>query len=97
MRCTDEYPQLISVLRTILVLILLVLAAAVFSYLWAYALGDAMVAGHLSAPVESGPDMRPGEMEHAFIVIMSVLLLGAAFLKWSSGRQIRRIDAMNND
>jgi hypothetical protein len=98
MRCTDEYTRSSSLGRTFAVLALLILAAAFFSYLWAYALSDALVAGHLiTMPTNSGTDPRPGQMEYAFVVIMSVLLLIAGLLKWSSGRQIRRIDAMNRE
>jgi hypothetical protein len=97
MRCIDEYPRNSSLLRTVGVLALLLLAAGVFSYLWAYALGDAMVAGHLTTATESATDPRPGQMEYAFIVLMSIWLLIAGFMTWSSARQIRRIDAMNRE
>ncbi|HEY1685416.1 MAG TPA: hypothetical protein VGG19_11680 [Tepidisphaeraceae bacterium] len=93
----DENHYRYSFLFTLAVVILLLLAAGVFSYLWAYALSDALVAGHLMSPLESGTDPRPQQMQLAFEVILGVLAFITISLKWLSYRHLRRIDAMNRE
>ena len=97
MLCTDENVPASTLGKSLAVVVLLLIAAAVLSYLWAYALNDALVAGHFAMSLNSDNDPRPGQMETAFAVILSVLFLTAGLLKWTSSRQIRRIDAMNGE
>ena len=80
--------------RTMGVLFLLILAAAGVSYLWAYGVSDAMIAGNLKDLSTSDADQRPREMELVFALILGFFLAVAVGLRWISERQLRRIDAM---
>jgi hypothetical protein len=93
----DENHYRYSLLFTLAVVILLLLASGVFSYLWAYALSDALVAGHLMSPLDFETDPRPEQMKFAFEVILGVLAFIAISLKWFSYCHLRRIDAMNRE
>lgn len=94
---TDENPRQSTSIKTVGVLLLLIVAAAILSYLWAYALSDALIAGHLMTADDAGVDARPAQMREAFFVITSILTVSAGFLKWISARHLRRIDAMNRE
>jgi hypothetical protein len=83
--------------HTINVLVLLLVAAAVFSYLGAYAATNALVAANLLNPWPDGEDPRPRWMLDGFISLLTLFGAAAALLKWSSGRQLRRMDAMEED
>lgn len=80
---------------TLVVLLLLVLAAAIFSYLWAYGVDPSLVAGHLAQPRDSDVDSRPRQMLFAFSAIFGCFLFFGGILRWTSHRQLRRIDAMS--
>jgi hypothetical protein len=94
---TDENDGAASKRKTLAVLLLLLITALVLSYLWAYGLSDALAAGLLMSPVGPDSDPRPVEMAQTFGVIMALFLFGAGMLKWTSSRQLKRIDAMNRE
>jgi hypothetical protein len=83
--------------HTMNVLVLLLVAAAVFSYLGAYAATNALVAANLLNPWPAGDDPRPRWMLDGFVSLLTLFTGVATFLKWSSGRQLRRLDAMEED
>ncbi|HWB55036.1 MAG TPA: hypothetical protein VG722_12615 [Tepidisphaeraceae bacterium] len=83
--------------RTPVVLLLLLIASVVLSYLWAYAVSDALVAGHLMQASSDSADSRPAQMRQAFFVIAGTFLVIGVLVRWISARQLRRIDAMNDD
>jgi len=78
---------------TFTVLFLLVATAAVFSYLGAYALRDAMVHANLIHPA-ADHDTRPFWAIVAFTGEMVLFLCVALFMRFLSWRQFRRIDQM---
>jgi hypothetical protein len=80
--------------RAIPVVLLLTGAAAVFSYLGAYAVMNALEANGIVAPWPAEPDPRPHWMAMAFIAQMTVFITAAMALGWMSSRQFKRIDAM---
>lgn len=83
--------------KTLLVLLMLVLAAATFSYLSAYAVSDALVSADVLKPPSAGPDPRPRWMAVTFAGVMGAFLAVGLTARLASGRQLRRIDAMTDD
>jgi len=79
---------------TINVLVLLVVAAVVFSYLAAYALTNALLKAGLVDPWSPDHDPRPRWMLICFGIVMSLFLVMSALLRWSSNRQLRAMEAM---
>lgn len=80
---------------TLLVLLMLVLCAATFSYLWAYAVPDALMSADVVARWPAGSDPRPRRLGITFASVMTCFLgLGIA-ARVLSGRQLRRIDAIS--
>lgn len=94
MRISDEYVPPTARYRTPVVVTLLLVAAGVASYLWAYALSDALVAGHLMDPLDEAVDPRPHQMKTAFFVIAGTFLVIGLIVRSISARHMRRIDAM---
>jgi hypothetical protein len=83
--------------KTLVVLTLLSLAALVFSYLWAYCLTDALVSAEIRSPIGAGDDPRPRWLVTGWFVLMSVFLVAGWVLKVASARQMRSIDAMEDE
>src|SRR4051794_2341942 len=82
--------------RTVTVVGMLVAAALILSYLWAYALTNALVAAEVISRWPIGSDPRPRRMCIGFVVMMMVFTAIAGFAQWLSRRQLKRIDAMES-
>ena len=79
---------------TVTVLILLISTAAVFSYLGAYALRDALIRANMIHPAAGARDNRPFWAIAGFTAQMVLFLGIAIFMRFLSWRQFRRIDQM---
>jgi hypothetical protein len=80
--------------RTLTVVGLLIAAALIMSYLWAYAVTNALVAAEFVTRWQPGHDPRPMRMCVGFVALMCVFTVAAVFARWMSKRQLRRIDEM---
>ena len=80
--------------RTATVLALLLAAAAVFSYLGAFAVSNALVAAGLMDKWAADSDPRPRWMLLGFTSLTGAFILLALLFKWSSWRQNKRMDAL---
>jgi hypothetical protein len=83
--------------NTTTVLVMLCAAAVTFSYLWAYALTDALVKAGLLSPWQPGADPRPGRMLSSFVLLTALFITGATVARLVSRRQLNRIDHMIDD
>lgn len=83
--------------KTLPVLLMLVLAAATFSYLSAYAVSDALVSADVLKRWPAGTDPRPRWMAVTFAAVMSCFLVAGTAARALSRRQLRRIDAMSEE
>jgi predicted PurR-regulated permease PerM len=83
--------------RTVNVLVLLAVVAAVFSYLGAYAGTNALLKAELIEKWPPGHDPRPKWMLIGFVGMLAALLIVGVLLRWSSNRQLRRLDAMEDN
>jgi hypothetical protein len=79
------------------VLVMLSAAAITFSYLWAYALTDALVKNGLLSPWQPGPDPRPGRMLVSFVLLLSLFTVGATAARVLSKRQMRGMEQMGDE
>jgi hypothetical protein len=79
------------------VLMLLSLAAFVFSYLIAYALPGALISYDLMSPSTIGDDPRSRDMLMSFAALMTLFTLVTFAARLLSSRQLRRIDAMSDE
>src|SRR5262245_47679202 len=61
--------------KTLNVLVLLAIAAFVFSYLWAYCLTDALVAADMRAPLPRDGDPRPRWLVTGWLALTTVFAL----------------------
>jgi hypothetical protein len=93
----EEVPQVQRKPRTLIVLCMLVVAAGTFSYLWAYALPDALINADILARWPDGSDPRPRRLGTAFAGMMGLFLSMGALARFLSARQMRRIDAMGEE
>ena len=80
--------------RTLTVVGILIGAALIASYLWAYALTNALVAADVVSSWQPGHDPRPLRMCIGFIVMMILFTAIAFIAQWISRRQLKRIDEM---
>ena len=80
--------------RTVTVLGVLALAAAIFSYLGAYAVTDALAKANVIAAVPRSPDPRLRWAAISFAILMVTSLLIGGIMRRLSLRQFRRIDQM---
>jgi len=80
--------------RTLTVVGALVAAALIASYLWAYAITNALVAADVITRWAPGHDPRPMRMCIGFVTMMTIFTLIAAIAQWLSRKQLRRIDEM---
>ena len=98
-----EYPLQIEIrqrfrlTRTVTVLGLLTLAALAFSYLGAFAISEALVRADLIDSWTPEHDPRPHWMMVSFSTMTGTFCAIGSLLKWTSGRQMRRLDAISND
>jgi hypothetical protein len=90
----SEFDPLEHPPRTMTVVCLLVAAAVIVSYLWAYALTNALVSADLMSRWQPGQDPRPMRMCVTFVTTMTVFTFVAGVAQWMSRRQLRRIDEM---
>ncbi|QOV87396.1 hypothetical protein [Humisphaera borealis] len=93
----DEAPPPPRKPRTLHVLLMLVIAAAAFSYLWAYALPDVLIANDLLPRWPDGTDPRPRRLGIAFAGVMGAFLALGMMARIVSSRQMRSIDAMGDE
>ncbi len=84
-------------MRTLPVLALLTLVAAVFSYLGAYAVTGALAAADVIDRWPPDRDPRPRWMAATFAILLLLLVLLAAVFRWTSGRQLKRLDALGEE
>jgi hypothetical protein len=82
--------------RTSSVLVLLVVAAGLFSYIGAYPMTTALATANLIAPITSAHDPRPIWAGSAFVAILGCVGFVALVLRFVSGRQLKRIDTMDD-
>lgn len=90
----ERPPEPPSKPSTIVVLVLLISTAAVFSYLGAYALRDALIRSNMIHPTAGARDNRPFWAIAGFTAQMVLFLFVALFMRFLSWRQFRRIDQM---
>jgi hypothetical protein len=83
--------------RTLSVLILLMFAATIISYLVAYAAPSALVSADVLAPWPSYADPRPRWMFVSFCGLMGTFIVITGLFRILSRLQIRQIDAMVDD
>ena len=95
MRVEDEVDPPRRGPRTINVLALLAAAAAVFSYLGAFAVVNALVAAGLLDKWPPDRDPRLRWMLLAFASLIGAFLLVALLFKWTSWRQTKRLDSLS--
>ena len=79
------------------VVLMLIAAALIGSYLWAYAITNALVASDVISRWPPGHDPRPLRMCIGFVVMTSLFTVVAGVSQWMSQRQLRRIDEMEQD
>ena len=91
---TNEDPLSPSPPKTFTVVGILVGVALVASYLFAYALTNALVAADVVSRWQPGHDPRPMRMCIGFVGMMIVFTIVAGFAQWMSRRQLKRIDEM---
>ena len=89
-----EEPLRRSPPKTFTVVVVLVGVALVASYLWAYAVTNALVAAEVISRWQPGHDPRPMRMCIGFISTMTGFTVIAAIAQWASRRQLKRIDQM---
>jgi hypothetical protein len=80
--------------NTAMVLLLILAAAMVFSYLSAYAVMNALAANGVISPINHDADPRPRWMLIIFIGLVSVFLILAGVFRFASNRQMSQIDRL---
>jgi hypothetical protein len=80
--------------NTLVVVVLLIVAAAVFSWLGAYPLTTALVSNDLVRAWPPDQDPRPTHLVVAFVSLLTVFFLAVGGMRLLSARQFRRIDGM---
>lgn len=93
----DEIPAPLRLTRTIGVLVLLAVAAVVFSYLGAFAVTTVLVNADLLDKWPPGVDPRPRWMLLSLGYIGGTFCVIAMLLKWTSWRQMKCLDAAGED
>ena len=83
--------------RTLTVLLLLVGGAGALSYLGSYAITGVLAAAEVIPRWPADNDPRPRWLALSFAVLLGGFGLLGGFARWLAGRQIRRIEAMEND
>ena len=80
--------------KTSSVLVLLFLAAGLFSYIGAYPMTTALISANLLTPVTAEHDPRPIWAGSAFVAILVLAGLVALVLRFVSRQSLKRIDTM---
>jgi uncharacterized protein YneF (UPF0154 family) len=93
----DVVSSLTRLTQTVFVLCLLAVAALVFSYLGAFAVTSALVSADLMEHWPINRDPRPRWMMLSFSSLTAAFCCVGAVLKWSSWRQMKRLDATCDD
>ena len=83
--------------RTASVLVLLALTAAIFSYLGAYAMANALVAAEVIKPWPRDHDPRLMWFAAGFVMLMSVFLAVGAVARKLSAANLHEIDEMETE
>jgi hypothetical protein len=86
---TEPRPRVLTVVALVLG------AAAVVSYLVAYAMTGALVSAEVIQPFAPGNDPRPRWLATTFVLLCAILAAVALVLRWLSVRQLHEIDRMN--
>ena len=73
---------------------MLIAAALIANYLWAYAITNALVAADVIPHWQPGRDPRPMRLCVGFVVMMSAFTGIAGMAQFMSRRQLKRIDEM---
>jgi len=76
---------------------LLVVTAATFSYLIAYAVTNALVSAGVLSHWPADTDPRPRRALIIFVALVTTFLIGAVIARVSNRRQMREIDAMMDE
>jgi hypothetical protein len=95
--CEEAVSSLTRLTQTLFVLCLLAVAALVFSYLGAFAVPGALVSADLMERWPIGRDPRPRWMMLSFSSLAGTFCCVGVLLKWSSWRQMKRLDAIGDD
>jgi hypothetical protein len=82
--------------RTLKVLLVVVVAALMVSWIGAYAVTNALVAAEVMSPWQPGHDPRPQRMGVLFATLLAAFTAAALLFRWMSVRQLRRLDDMAN-
>lgn len=77
-----------------MVLVLMTLAAGVFSYLGAFAVTGTLAAADVIDKWPPHNDPRPRWMAVSFATLLASFLVIATLFRWTSSRQLRRLDAL---
>jgi hypothetical protein len=93
---SDEATAMAPKPNTMTVLSLLVVAAATFSYLGAYAATNALANAEIIRPISHDHDPRLRWALSGFILLMIFFGLVALVSRIIGRRQVRRIDRMND-
>jgi len=92
----NELPQPVRP-KTATVLGLITATALALSWLGSYALSNVLVTAGLIAAWPPDHDPRPLRMGISFACLMVLLLLLAGVARYSSSRQLKRIDGMEKE
>ena len=92
----DDADALVAKPHTATVLLLLMIAAATFSYLGAYAVTTALANAEIIRPISHEHDPRLRWAMIGFVSLMCSFGVIAAVLRTVSRSQFRRIDQMND-
>ena len=82
--------------KTSSVLVLLVLAAGLFSYIGAYPMTTALAGANLIAPITADHDPRPIWAGSAFVAILVLAGFIALLLRFVSRQSLKRIETMED-
>jgi hypothetical protein len=93
----NEIRQRYRLMRTALVFGLLTVAALAFSYLGAFAISELLVRAGVIEPWTPDRDPRWHWMVVSFGTMTGGFCLIALLLKWTTGRQMKRLDALSED
>ena len=83
--------------RIVATLALVVVTALAFSYLFAYAITNALVSANVLSRWPEGTDPRPRRMLIAFASMLTVFLIGSMVARVFNRRGLREIDAMMDE
>ena len=97
MEAVDESQLQVRRPNSLMVLALFMTVAMVLSWLFAYALSDALVSAELLTPWTAGSDPRPRWLLGCFAGLMTIFGAFAAMARHLSRRQLRRINAMTDE